>query len=156
MEKIVKSENLETLISLLKNERKKIILTNGCFDILHIGHSRYLKEAKSLGDILIVGINSDLSVKKLKGPDRPLNNEHDRAELLSYFYFIDYVVVFGEQTADNLILKIKPDIYVKGGDYTRESLPEAKTLGITGSDVAFISFVHGYSTTKLIEKAKFA
>jgi rfaE bifunctional protein nucleotidyltransferase chain/domain len=155
MEKVIKPENFESLIDSLKNKGKKIVLTNGCFDILHIGHARYLKEAKSLGDILIVGINADLSVKKLKGPDRPLNNEHDRAELLSYFYFIDYVVIFEEQTADNLILKIRPDIYVKGGDYTKASLPEAKTLGDTQSDVAFISFVHGYSTTKLIEKAKF-
>jgi rfaE bifunctional protein nucleotidyltransferase chain/domain len=154
MEKVLNKENFESIIKSIKDNGQTIVLTNGCFDILHIGHARYLKEAKKLGDYLFIGINSDDSVKKLKGPDRPLNNQNDRAELLSYFSDVDYLIIFEEDTADNLITLIKPDIYVKGGDYTKESLPESKTLDLVGSNIAFISFVDGYSTTKLIEKIK--
>lgn len=152
MNKILNSKNINQVIDSIKKENKTIVLTNGCFDILHIGHARYLKEAKKLGDYLFVGINSDQSVKLLKGNDRPLNNEQDRSELLSYFEFIDYTIIFEEKTADDLILKIKPDIYAKGGDYTKESLPEAKTIDQINANVAFINFVEGYSTTKMIEK----
>jgi rfaE bifunctional protein nucleotidyltransferase chain/domain len=152
MGKVINKAELEAILAEIKAANKSIILTNGCFDILHIGHARYLHEAKKLGDYLFIGINSDSSVKTIKGPERPLNNEKDRAELLSYFSDVDYLVVFEEATADNLISLIKPDIYAKGGDYTRESLPEAKTLNSTGTKTAFINFVDGYSTTKLIEK----
>lgn len=154
MNKIIKDENLDDLLKNLKDNSKTIALTNGCFDILHIGHARYLKEARKLADVLIVGINSDLSVKKLKGENRPINNENDRAELLSYFEFVDYTVIFTEQTADNLLLKVKPDIYVKGGDYTKESLPENKTIDQINAKVAFIDFVNGYSTTNIINRSK--
>lgn len=154
MNKVIKFEKISEITEKLKKENKKIVLTNGCFDIIHIGHARYLQEAKKLGDYLVVGINSDASVKQLKGPSRPLNNENDRAELMGYFEFVDFVVIFSDKTADNLILQVKPDIYAKGGDYTKESLPEAKTIEQIGSDVAFINFVEGYSTTKIIEKMK--
>lgn len=154
MNKIIDNKNLKQTILKLKEQNKKIALTNGCFDILHIGHARYLKEAKNLADVLIVGINSDSSVKKLKGENRPINNENDRAELISYFEFIDYVIVFSEQTADNLILSIEPEIYVKGGDYTKESLPEKNSIDEVNADVAFIDFVKGYSTTNIINKSK--
>jgi rfaE bifunctional protein nucleotidyltransferase chain/domain len=154
MGKVIGNDDLVKVIKDIKENKKTIVLTNGCFDILHIGHARYLEEAKKLGDYLFIGINSDNSVKKLKGNDRPLNNENDRAELLSYFSSIDYLVIFNEDTADNLILKIKPDIYAKGGDYTIESLPEAETISKVGARAAFISFVDGYSTTRLIEKTK--
>lgn len=150
--KIENNKDLKEIILDLKNKGKKIALTNGCFDILHIGHARYLKEAKKLADILIVGINSDSSVKKLKGENRPINNENDRAELISYFEFIDYVTIFSEQTADNLIIDIQPDIYIKGGDYTKESLPEKNSIDKVNADVAFIDFVKGYSTTNIINK----
>ncbi len=154
MGKIIKQDNLSDLISNLKNQSKTIALTNGCFDILHIGHARYLKEAKNLADVLIVGINSDLSVKKIKGENRPINNQNDRSELLSYFEFIDYVIIFEESTADNLILNIKPDYYVKGGDYTKESLPENKSVDMVNAKVAFIDFIKGYSTTNIINRSK--
>ena len=154
MSNIIKKEDLKILIQKLKEDGKKIVLTNGCFDILHIGHAEYLKESKSLGDILFVGINSDSSVKKLKGDSRPLNNEIDRAKLLGYLKFVDYTVVFDEKTADNIIELIQPNIYVKGGDYTKESLPEYETLKKYNIDVAFVNFVNGYSTTKIIEKIK--
>jgi rfaE bifunctional protein nucleotidyltransferase chain/domain len=154
MNKVISSTNLENLVSTIKDNKKTIALTNGCFDILHIGHARYLKKAKELADILIVGINSDLSVKKLKGENRPINNENDRAELLSYFEFIDYLVIFTEPTADNLLLSIKPDVYVKGGDYTKESLPERISIDKINAKVAFIDFVNGYSTTNIINRSK--
>lgn len=154
MNKIIENIEIEQLANKLKAESKTIALTNGCFDILHIGHARYLKEAKKLADILIVGINSDLSVKKIKGENRPINNQDDRAELLSYFEFIDYLVIFTEPTADDLILKIKPDFYVKGGDYTKESLPENQSVDAVNAQVAFIDFVKGYSTTNIIKLSK--
>lgn len=154
MKKIIENSEIEQLAQQLKAESKTIALTNGCFDILHIGHARYLKEAKKLADILIVGINSDLSVKKIKGENRPINNQDDRTELLSYFEFIDYLVIFTEPTADDLILKIKPDFYVKGGDYTKESLPENQSVDAVNAQVAFIDFVKGYSTTNIIKLSK--
>lgn len=154
MNKIIIKNEIENLVKALKNQNKTIVLTNGCFDILHIGHAEYLKEAKKLGDKLFIGINSDSSVKQLKGENRPINNEMDRAKLLSYLEFVDYLVIFEEKTADNLIDLIKPDIYVKGGDYTKESLPEYPTIEKNNSKVAFINFVEGYSTTKIIEKSK--
>jgi len=152
MNKLLKTEEIETIVSNIKKQNKKIVLTNGCFDILHIGHARYLKKAKECGDYLFIGLNSDSSVKKLKGETRPINNENDRAELLGYFDFVDYVVIFHEQTADNLLLKIKPNFYVKGGDYTKENLPEAKTLDIVNAELVLVNFVNGYSTTKIIKE----
>lgn len=154
MNKIITKNEIENLVKDLKNQNKTIVLTNGCFDILHIGHAEYLKEAKKLGDKLFIGINSDSSVKQLKGENRPINNEMDRAKLLSYLEFVDYLVIFEEKTADTLIDLIKPDIYVKGGDYTKESLPEYPTIEKNNAQVAFINFVEGYSTTKIIEKSK--
>lgn len=154
MDKVIKQDTAKKIAEKLKKANKKIVLTNGCFDILHIGHAEYLKEAKKLGDFLFVGINSDSSVKKLKGESRPINNEKDRAKLLSYLEFIDYAIIFEEKTADNIIDLIKPDIYVKGGDYTKESLPEYQTLLKYNSEIAFVNFVNGYSTTKILEKIK--
>ena len=136
----------------LRERGKKIVFTNGCFDILHIGHIRYLAAAKNFGDILIVGLNSDESVKNLKGESRPVNNELERAEVLLALKAVDDVVIFGEQTAENLISEIKPNVYVKGGDYTLETLPEAKIVQSYGGKVEFINFVEGKSTTKILEK----
>ena len=135
-----------------RQQGKKIVFTNGCFDILHAGHVRYLAKAKSFGDILIVGLNTDNSVKKLKGENRPVNNELDRAEVLLGLKSVDEVVFFGEQTAENLISEIKPDIYVKGGDYTLETLPEAKIVQSYGGEVKFVQLVAGRSTTNIIKK----
>ena len=154
MGKILKREEILKTIEKLKNENKTIVFTNGCFDILHVGHVRYLKESAKYGDILIVGLNSDSSVKKLKGESRPINNENDRAEILSALYFVDYIVIFDENTPENLLDEIKPDIYTKGADYTIETLPEAKTVLKNGGKVEFINLVEGKSTTNIIKKTQ--
>lgn len=134
------------------NISKKIVFTNGCFDILHVGHKRYLQKAATLGDILVVGVNSDASVKRLKGPSRPVNNEQDRAEMLSAMGFIDYVVVFDEDTPYELIKKIQPDVLVKGGDYKPEEVVGRDIVEARGGKLELISFVEGKSTTNIINK----
>ena len=131
---------------------KKIVFTNGCFDILHAGHVRYLTAAKNFGDVLIVGLNSDESVRRLKGNSRPINNQFDRAEVLLGLKAVDFVIFFGERTAETLIAKIKPDIYVKGGDYTLETLPEAKIVQNFGGRVEFVNLLAGRSTTNILNK----
>lgn len=130
---------------------RQIVFTNGCFDILHVGHVRYLTAAKALGDVLIVGLNTDASVRALKGDSRPINNEKDRAEVLLGLKAVDYVALFGERTAENLVAQVKPDVYVKGGDYTVEKIPEAKIVQNYGGRVVLVDFVAGYSTTNLIK-----
>ncbi len=152
MGQIKNRKEIVSIVEKLKKENKKIVFTNGCFDILHIGHVRYLKKSASFGDILIIGLNSDSSVKKLKGNSRPINNEQDRAELLSELNFVDYVVIFSEDTPEKLLDEIKPDIYTKGADYTLETLPEAKTVLKNNGKVEFISLVEGKSTTNVIKK----
>lgn len=144
--------DVENFCKELRDTNKKVVFTNGCFDILHVGHVRYLNAAKALGDVLIVGLNTDASVKKLKGNDRPINNEADRAEVLLALEAVDHVVFFGEQTAESLIAEVKPNIYVKGGDYTLETLPEAKIVQSYGGRVEFIPMVAGRSTTNVINK----
>ena len=136
----------------IRQSGKKIIFTNGCFDILHVGHVRYLTTAKSFGDILIVGLNTDESVKILKGESRPINNEKDRAEVLLGLKAVDYVVMFGERTAENLVSEIRPDIYVKGADYTVDKIPEAKIVQSYGGRVELVQFVAGHSTTNIIQQ----
>ncbi|MFK4785755.1 D-glycero-beta-D-manno-heptose 1-phosphate adenylyltransferase [Fusobacterium sp. MFO224] len=142
------------LIEKLKLQNKKVVFTNGCFDILHIGHLRYLLEAKKQGDVLIVGINSDSSVKRLKGEDRPINGEDDRAEMLCGLKPVDYTVIFEEDTPEELIKELKPSIHVKGGDYTKDDLPETKIVESYGGEVRILSFVEGKSTTNIVEKIK--
>ena len=149
---LIERKNISATCEKFRQQGKKIVFTNGCFDILHAGHVRYLTAAKSFGDILIVGLNTDESVKKLKGENRPVNNEQDRAEVLLGLKAVDEVVFFGEQTAENLIAEIKPDIYVKGGDYTLETLPEAKIVQSYGGEVKFVQLVAGRSTTNIINK----
>ncbi|EKE02350.1 MAG: Protein RfaE, protein [uncultured bacterium] len=149
--------NLDELLQLIqehKRQGKKIVTTNGCFDIIHVGHVRYLKQARELGDILVVGLNTDESVRKLKGLTRPVNNENDRAEVMAALNPVDYVVLFNEETAVELLGKIKTDIYAKGGDYTLDTLPETEIVHSNGGKVAFIPFVEGKSTTNIIEKIK--
>ena len=136
----------------LKQSGKQIVFTNGCFDIIHAGHVRYLTTAKNFGDVLIVGLNTDESVKRLKGDSRPINNQDDRAEVLLGLKAVDHVIFFGEQTAENLIAEVKPNVYVKGGDYTLETLPEAKIVQHCGGRVELVNLVAGHSTTNIIEK----
>lgn len=134
------------------NAQKKIVFTNGCFDILHVGHKRYLQQAATLGDILVVGVNSDASVRRLKGPSRPVNNEQERAEMLSAMGFIDYVVIFDEDTPYELIKKIQPDVLVKGGDYKPEEVVGRDIVEDRGGRLELISFVEGKSTTNIINR----
>lgn len=145
---------LNEIINKLKLEKKRIIFTNGCFDILHKGHITYLAQAKDLGDILIIAINSDDSIKRLKGVDRPINKLEDRMFLLASLYFVDYVTFFNEDTPVEIIKKIKPDIHVKGGDYDIKTLPEKSVIESYGGEIVILPFVDGYSTTKLIYKMK--
>ncbi|MFA4967275.1 MAG: D-glycero-beta-D-manno-heptose 1-phosphate adenylyltransferase, partial [Candidatus Margulisiibacteriota bacterium] len=150
--KIKARKDLAPVINRLKNENAKIVFTNGCFDILHLGHVRYLKEAKKLGDVLIVGLNSDSSVRKLKGPDRPYISELERAEILASLECVDYVVIFPETRPDNLIKIVKPDIHVKGGDYAIDELPERHLVESLGGKVVVIPPIKGRSTTNIIAK----
>ncbi len=151
MAKILKKNEIIKLSEKLKKENKTLVFTNGCFDILHIGHVRYLKESKKFGDFLIVGLNSDSSVKKIKGDTRPINNESDRAELLSEFNCVDFIVIFDESSPKKLIDEIKPNIYTKGADYTLETLPEKDVVIKNNIKVEFIKFVEGKSTTKILK-----
>lgn len=149
---LVEKENLSELIKKLRNECKTIVTTNGCFDLLHVGHVRYLQKSKSFGDILIVMLNSDSSVKRLKGETRPLNNEYDRAEILCALSCVDYVVIFDEDTPKDLLDIIKPDVHTKGGDYTLETLPESDVIIKNNIKLELITFIEGKSTTNIINK----
>ena len=142
------------IIKKIKAERKKIVFTNGCFDLLHVGHIRYLSQAKKLGDFLIIGLNSDRSVKKLKGKDRPINSFEDRATLLSALNSVDLVIKFKEQTPENLIKEIVPDVLVKGGDYNIEDIVGYEIVIENGGQVKTLSFYDGYSSTNYINKIK--
>jgi D-glycero-beta-D-manno-heptose 1-phosphate adenylyltransferase len=154
MEKLLDIAELAELVEELKNTKRKIMFTNGCFDIIHAGHVRYLQAARRLGDVLIVGLNSDSSVSLLKGPTRPINNQEDRAEVLAALSAVDYVIIFGEQTAEKLIRVIKPDIYVKGGDYVVANLPEAELIDKLGGEIVLIPEVQGRSSSNIINKIK--
>ncbi len=135
-----------------ENKGKKIVFTNGCFDILHRGHVTYLSEARKLGDLLVVGVNSDASVKRLKGPERPVNNESDRSYVLSQLKAVDFTEIFTEDTPLNLILSVKPKVLVKGGDWKIDQIVGGKEVQGWGGQVFSLQFVNGYSTTALIEK----
>lgn len=133
-------------------EGKTFVVTNGCFDILHVGHVRYLQKTKEYADELIVMLNSDISVKSIKGEKRPINSEKDRAEILSSLSCVDYVVLFEEDSPAELLNKMKPDVYTKGADYTLDTLPEKDVVIKNNIRVEFIEFVEGKSTTKVIDK----
>ena len=140
------------IIKKIKTERKKIVFTNGCFDLLHVGHIRYLAQAKKLGDFLIIGLNSDRSVRSLKGENRPINSFEDRATLLSALNSVDLVIKFEKKTPVNLIKEIVPNILVKGGDYNIEDIVGYQTVIQNGGQVKSLSFYDGYSTTNYINK----
>ena len=133
---------------------KKIVFTNGCFDIIHRGHVEYLEEAKKLGDILIIGLNSDYSVKRIKGPSRPINNEEDRKKVLLALKSVDDVIIFNEDTPLELIKKIKPNVLVKGGDWEIKNIIGADFVLGLGGEVHSLAFREGHSTTKIIKKIK--
>lgn len=150
--KLIERNSLSQLSRTLKAAGKTIVFTNGCFDILHAGHVRYLTAAKELGNYLIVGLNSDESVRNLKGSERPVNCQEDRAEVLAALAATDYIVIFNEQTAQSLVEEIQPDIYVKGGDYCIEELPEAASVHANGGKVILLPEVKGRSSSNIIKK----
>ena len=150
--KIVSEQQLNTLLAHYRAQNKTVVFTNGCFDILHAGHVRYLNAAKELGHILIIGLNSDSSVSALKGPTRPVNCEDDRAEVIAGLQAVDHVVIFSDDTAERLVAMIKPDIYVKGGDYTVDKLPEAQIAAAYGGKTVLIPEVPGRSSSNIIKK----
>jgi len=150
IKKILDLEELKKTVENMKKQNKKIVTTNGVFDILHIGHIRYLQEAKKLGDILIVAVNSDSSVKRIKGPKRPLNNENDRLEALAALECVDYATIFDEENPISIIGIIKPNIHVKGGDYDISQIIEKDAVEKNNGKVVLIPKVKGYSTTDFI------
>jgi len=153
-EKIVPRQALKDIVEREKKEGKRIVFTNGCFDILHRGHVEYLEFAKDLGDILLIGVNNDDSVRKLKGPGRPINTLLDRMYILGALCMTDFITDFHESTPYNLINEIRPDILVKAGDYTPSGVVGKDIVESYGGKVVIAPYVNGYSTTKIIEKMR--
>lgn len=154
LNKIRPLAELKTMVSAWQKEGKKVVFTNGVFDLLHIGHVTYLAKAAELGDKLIIGLNTDNSVKRIKGESRPINDQSSRAALLASLFFVDGVVLFDEDTPLNLISYLLPDILVKGADYSIENIVGAKEVIANGGEVKTITFVEGYSSTSIIKKIK--
>ncbi len=146
-------EKLHRLLS-EKHGNKTVVFTNGCFDILHRGHVEYLVRAADLADIFVIAINSDQSVRKLKGMSRPINAEMDRALVLAAMQFVDYVTIFSEETPNRILSILQPDIHTKGGDYRPEDLPERSVVESYGGRIVILPFVSGYSTTSILERGK--
>ena len=151
---LIPQSDIADLCRILRAGGARIVFTNGSIDILHAGNVRYLAQARSFGDVLVLGLNSDASVRENKGPSRPINSELDRAEVVGALKSVDYVVLFGEKTAESIIAKVRPDVYVKGGDYTLGTLPEAKIVQSYGGRVEFVDLVADRSTTNVIEKIR--
>jgi rfaE bifunctional protein nucleotidyltransferase chain/domain len=154
--KIIDMDELEQRARELRAAGKKLVATNGCFDLLHVGHVRYLQAARGLGDVLAVGLNGDRSVGELKGSGRPINKEEDRAEVLAALECVDFVTIFPEMRATQFILAAQPAIYAKGGDYTSETLnaEEQAALQEVGAEIRIIPFEKGYSTSLLLERLR--
>jgi rfaE bifunctional protein nucleotidyltransferase chain/domain len=152
MSKITPRNELKATVDRLKREGKKVVFTNGCFDILHAGHTRYLREARKLGDALILALNSDSSVRSIKGPMRPIVPESERAEVVGALDSVDYVTVFDELTPLELIEFLRPDVIVKGGDWSEKDIVGAETVRKWGGRVAIMPQIEGASTTNIIDK----
>src|SRR3989304_783882 len=148
---ILNISELSSIVKSLKQSGKRIVLTNGCFDIIHVGHVRYLKEARNLGDMLVVGLNSDESVRAIKGINRPIVPQEERAEVLSSLRYVDFVVVFNEPDPYNIIAALKPDILVKGGDWRIENIIGRDIVGACGGEGCTIPFIEGASSSRIIE-----
>jgi len=153
-QKTISLQEAEKLFSPGFRKEKRIVFTNGCFDLLHRGHIYYLSKARELGDVLVVGLNSDASVTLLKGPGRPVNNLQARAEVLGSLAFVDYIIVFEEETPLNLIKGLRPDILVKGGDYKKEDIVGYRELISRGGRVETIPLLKGYSSSRIIDRNK--
>jgi rfaE bifunctional protein nucleotidyltransferase chain/domain len=152
--KLLDLPTLKTLVDEWKSNGEKVVFTNGVFDLVHTGHITYMADAASQGDRLIIGLNSDRSVRRYKGPERPINDEQSRALLLATFFFIDAIVIFEEDTPLNLISTLLPDVLAKGGDYTVATIVGAKEVMANGGEVKVISFVDGFSSTAIIKKIR--
>lgn len=154
LSKISDLKSLKASIAKWQSEGKRVVFTNGVFDLLHIGHITYMAKAAELGDKLVIGLNSDNSVKRIKGEDRPVNDQNSRAALLAALFFVDAIVVFEEDTPINVITNLMPDILVKGADYSIENIVGAKEVMANGGEVKTIEFVEGYSSTSIIKKIR--
>jgi len=152
--KIKTIDEIAEIADALKKQGKKIVFTNGCFDLLHLGHVKYLQQSRALGDVLILALNSDASVRELKGPSRPLVPENERAEILSALECVDFVVIFNEKRVNRAFEAVKPQIYVKGGDYTIDTLDqdERRMIEKSGAEIHIIKKIGNYSTTNIINK----
>ncbi|MEQ8768397.1 MAG: D-glycero-beta-D-manno-heptose 1-phosphate adenylyltransferase [Planctomycetota bacterium] len=145
---------LADILLALRSQGKKVVFANGCFDILHVGHIRYLQDAKSRGDYLVVAVNADASVKKLKGKGHPINVEDERAEVLAALECVDYVTIFTEDTADEILLKLKPDFHAKGTDYTPKTVPELETVLSFGGEVLIVGDPKDHSTSDVLQRIR--
>jgi D-beta-D-heptose 7-phosphate kinase/D-beta-D-heptose 1-phosphate adenosyltransferase len=153
-DKIATIMELKAIVAAAKSQGKKVVFTNGCFDVLHRGHIHLLKEAKKLGDLLIVALNSDSSVKKIKGAHRPIFPQAERAELIAALEMVDYVTVFDEADPYNLIREIKPTVLAKGGDWSEDKIVGKEVVEQHGGKLAVIPYLKGYSTTDIIERMR--
>jgi len=154
LKKLYSLDQLSDIIKSLKRAGKTIVLANGCFDLIHVGHVRYLREAKELGDILVLALNSDSSVHRLKGKDRPFINENERAVILSAFSFVDYLTIFAEDNVEKVLLSLRPDIHAKGSDYTVETVPERETVLSYGGKIAITGGAKVRSTSEIMKENK--
>lgn len=152
--KIKDLDQSKALVAQWHSRGEKIVFTNGCFDILHLGHVDYLEKARALGDHLVVGLNTDDSVRRFKGDERPVQDQNSRARIIAAFQFVDLVVLFNEDTPLQLISALKPDVLVKGSDYLAENIVGAEVVKKNGGEVKTIDFIPGYSTSRIIEKIK--
>ncbi len=149
--KIKSREELGQIVQGLKKDGKRVVFTNGCFDLLHVGHIRYLEKARSLGDLLVVGVNSDRSVRSLKGLLRPILTEEERAEILSGLWCVDFITLFDEPTPIELITFLQPHVLVKGGDWTKETTVGKEVVEASGGEVVIVPYIEGSSSTNIIE-----
>jgi glycerol-3-phosphate cytidylyltransferase len=152
LSKIVEISELIKICNRLKDNKQTIVATGGVYDILHLGHVNFLEGNEKLGDVLVVMLNSDHSTKKIKGPNRPINNQRTRSRMVASLEVVDYVAIFEETTPIKIIQKVKPDIWVKGGDYSLESLPEAKVIKEYGGNIVLLPYDERYSVSKLVNK----
>lgn len=150
--KILTRQELVNVLEPLRQQGNRIVLTNGCFDILHVGHARYLELARTLGDLLVVGVNTDSSIHEFKGPNRPIVPENERAEMLAFLGCVDYVTLFDERLPNALVEAVKPAFHVKAGDYTPEQMPETPIVRANGGEVVILPYLQGHSTTGIIER----
>lgn len=153
-EKLKSLEELKRILDQCRGEGKRIVLANGCFDLLHVGHVRYLQAARALGDVLVVALNNDASVRALKGEGRPLMNEEERAEILASFQGVDFLVTFSDLTVAPLLNELKPDVHAKGTDYTEETVPERATVLAYGGKVAIVGDPKDHSTRDYLQKIR--